>query len=154
MLFSSLPPRKIPGYAPPGSAPVFDHSTIDRRLARSQAARTQGRFSSFQGVVTNDMNDSSYVGRSVMFALTVPLTSAFLSAKYLVSAGGLDLDQFVHRNVLQSEVPHLFHVIGVDAHRFQLDQLVHRDIFIAHRAQLLDVILVYAHSLQLDQLSQ
>src|SRR5262245_27685314 len=31
-----------PGYAPPGSAPVFDQWSSDRRLARSQAARTQG----------------------------------------------------------------------------------------------------------------
>src|SRR5262249_51386518 len=51
-------PSKIPGYAPPGSAPVFDHSNSDRRLARSQAARTRGRFSLFQGVA-RDMNDSS-----------------------------------------------------------------------------------------------
>src|SRR5689334_18114080 len=50
--------------------------------------------------------------------------STFLPDQYLVRAGSLQLDQIPDRNVLQPERPHLFHVIGVDAHRFQFDELL------------------------------
>src|SRR5262249_32938783 len=83
-----------------------------------------------------------------------PYISAFLSGEYLVSSRGLNLDQLVDRNIFQPELPHFFHVIGVDAHRFHLDQLVRRQVFKAHRAHLLDVIFIYPHRLQFDHLLQ
>src|SRR5262249_5419397 len=60
--FLTIPLSKTPGKRRLGASSRQETYFFSMRLlprGRSQAMRTQGRFSSFQGVVTNDMNGSS-----------------------------------------------------------------------------------------------